>query len=217
MGKDAQLAPRSPLEGEHVRAARERRGVSNESSCSTLLPIPPPQGGREEQAAWLETKPKLADTQREFARAVLDTAAGTPSPLVRKTGGTPAKRFGVYRNNVYASLVDVLAGRFPAVERLVGDAFFRSRRLAAKTRWSSGPSSMSRCAACRKGRVIHSRAEGRGNAWRGIVRCGRGGARVRSCGQPRGPHDQWRDRRGRLKVRQTLTRHYRRVRPLRLA
>src|SRR4029453_4256003 len=40
--------------------------------------------------------------------------------------GAPSRRFGAYRNNVYAGLIDVLAGRFPVVARLVGEEFFRA-------------------------------------------------------------------------------------------
>ena len=68
----------------------------------------------------------LADVQRLFAGAVLDTTAAVPAPLTRQAGGVPSRRFGVYRNNVYAGLVDVLAGRFAVVMRLVGDDFFRA-------------------------------------------------------------------------------------------
>jgi len=68
----------------------------------------------------------FADLQREFAGAVLDTEAAVPAPLARKDGGAPSRRFGVYRNNVYASLIEVLSGRFPVVARLVGDDFFRA-------------------------------------------------------------------------------------------
>jgi hypothetical protein len=53
-----------------------------------------------------------------------------PAPLSRKAGASPSRRFGVYRNNVYASLIDVLAGRFPVVARLVGDEFFRAMARA---------------------------------------------------------------------------------------
>jgi hypothetical protein len=69
---------------------------------------------------------RLADVQRDFARAVLQAEAALPVEVTRKAGGVPSRRFGVYRNNVYASLIDVLAGRFPAVERLVGVEFFRA-------------------------------------------------------------------------------------------
>jgi hypothetical protein len=67
-----------------------------------------------------------AELEGDFARAVLDADAAIPAPLVRKSGGTPSRRFGVYRNNVFASLIDVLAGRFSMVGRLVGEEFFRA-------------------------------------------------------------------------------------------
>lgn len=41
-----------------------------------------------------------------------------------------SKRFDVYRNNVYASLSEALRATFPAVERLVGEAFFRATARA---------------------------------------------------------------------------------------
>jgi hypothetical protein len=69
---------------------------------------------------------RLADLQRAFADALLDVNAAVPATLSRKVGGVPTRRFGVYRNNVYASLIDVLAGRFAVVSRLVGEEFFRA-------------------------------------------------------------------------------------------
>ena len=69
---------------------------------------------------------RFADLQRDFAGAVLDPEAPVPAPVSRKAGGVPYRRFGVYRNNVYASLIDVLAGRFPVAARLVGEEFFRA-------------------------------------------------------------------------------------------
>ena len=68
----------------------------------------------------------FSETQKAFAGAVLDAEAATPASLTRKADGVPARRFGVYRNNVYAGLIDVLAGRFPVVARLVGEEFFRA-------------------------------------------------------------------------------------------
>jgi len=73
---------------------------------------------------------RFAELQREFAGAVLDPEAAVPAPLTRKAGASPSRRFGVYRNNVYASLIDVLAGRFPVVARLVGEEFFRAMARA---------------------------------------------------------------------------------------
>jgi hypothetical protein len=70
--------------------------------------------------------PAPSNLQADFARAVLDAEADVPTPLLRKAAGTPSRRFGVYRNNVYASLIDTLAARFPVTARLVGEAFFRA-------------------------------------------------------------------------------------------
>jgi hypothetical protein len=69
---------------------------------------------------------RALEREGSFARAVLDAGADVPAPLLGRNGASPARRFAVYRNNVYASLIDVLAGRFPATARLVGDTFFRA-------------------------------------------------------------------------------------------
>jgi hypothetical protein len=74
--------------------------------------------------------PGPSELEADFARAVLDAKADVPAPLVREAPGVPARRFGVYRNNVYASLIDALASRFPVTARLVGDAFFRAMARA---------------------------------------------------------------------------------------
>ena len=68
----------------------------------------------------------FSETQKAFAGAVLDAEAAVPTGLARKAEGAPSRRFGVYRNNVYAGLIDILAGRFPVVARLVGEEFFRA-------------------------------------------------------------------------------------------
>ena len=62
----------------------------------------------------------------DFARALLGADATVPVALKGCAGNPPARRFAVYRNNVYASLIDVLASRFPASEKLVGKEFFRA-------------------------------------------------------------------------------------------
>ena len=66
----------------------------------------------------------LEDLQRSFAAAVFDAEAEIPANLTRKSGGVPHRRFAVYRNNTYASLIEVLEGRYPVVARLVGEEFF---------------------------------------------------------------------------------------------
>jgi hypothetical protein len=59
----------------------------------------------------------LAALQDGFTRALL--GGGSPD-----AAGVAAHRFTVYRNNVFASLADVLRARYPAVERLTGEEFF---------------------------------------------------------------------------------------------
>jgi hypothetical protein len=73
--------------------------------------------------------PTLADVQRAFAAALLDPDAPVPEPLTSHTGARPPARFGVYRRNVAAGIVQVLEARFPVVRRLVGDEFFRGMAL----------------------------------------------------------------------------------------
>jgi hypothetical protein len=64
--------------------------------------------------------------EQDFAAAVLDADAAVPGGLAGKSLASLTRRFGVYRNNVYASLIEVLQGRFPVTARLVGDEFFRA-------------------------------------------------------------------------------------------
>lgn len=71
------------------------------------------------------------ELQRDFTWAVLNAEADTPAPLVGKSGGAQSgksatRRFSVYRNNVYASLTDALASRFPVTAGLVGEEFFQA-------------------------------------------------------------------------------------------
>jgi hypothetical protein len=60
----------------------------------------------------------------EFAAALLDAQRPVPAGITSHTSTAPARRFAVYRNNVVAGLVKVLAVRFPAVEKIVGEEFF---------------------------------------------------------------------------------------------
>ncbi|MGI9383966.1 MAG: HvfC/BufC N-terminal domain-containing protein [Methyloligellaceae bacterium] len=69
--------------------------------------------------------PPLSDNQREFAQSVMDADRPVPAGVTSHLRARPVKRFNVYRNNIYASLIDVLQGRFPVVTRLVGEEFFR--------------------------------------------------------------------------------------------
>jgi len=55
-----------------------------------------------------------------FANALLDPAAALPQVL--KRGGQ--RRYAVYRNNVTVGLVRALEANFPAIRRLLGEAYF---------------------------------------------------------------------------------------------
>jgi hypothetical protein len=65
-------------------------------------------------------------SQGDFAQALLDTSSPIPSGLTTWNGLDLAGRFAVYRNNVYASLIDALADTYPVVQALVGEEFFRA-------------------------------------------------------------------------------------------
>jgi hypothetical protein len=68
----------------------------------------------------------LLPTRAAWAEALLDGTLPPPPGLVAWNGSDVATRFGVHRNNVLASLTDVLADGFPVVRQLVGDAFFEA-------------------------------------------------------------------------------------------
>jgi len=66
----------------------------------------------------------FATIQGEFAAALLDAEKPVPGSVTSHTRRAPVKRFGVYRNNVVAGLVNALRVRFPVVEKIVGEEFF---------------------------------------------------------------------------------------------
>ncbi|MGJ3262903.1 MAG: putative DNA-binding domain-containing protein [Salinarimonas sp.] len=69
-------------------------------------------------------------------RAAVLAGAAVPAGLTARDPAQVARRFAVYRNNVTASLVEALVTRFPVVQRLVGEAFFRA---AARTFVAQSP------------------------------------------------------------------------------
>lgn len=68
----------------------------------------------------------MAAHEAAFAEALLDPARPIPPGIVAPTQAAPQRRFAVYRNNVTVSLVEALRARFPALERIVGEEFFRA-------------------------------------------------------------------------------------------
>jgi hypothetical protein len=74
-----------------------------------------------------EARPPMRDMiQPDFAAALLDPDKAVPEGLVAWNGSDPATRFGIYRNNVLASLVTALRAKFTVTARLVGDEFFNA-------------------------------------------------------------------------------------------
>lgn len=73
-----------------------------------------------------QNDPMLPGSQGDFGAALLDPDLPVPDGVVGPRGKNARKRFAVYRNNVTVSLIDALAGVFPAVQRLVGEEFFRN-------------------------------------------------------------------------------------------
>lgn len=71
----------------------------------------------------------LAISQGHFAKAVLQSRLTMPEGIRPDLRPSSERRFSVYRNNVKASLVAVLAARFPVVARVVGEEFFIAMAL----------------------------------------------------------------------------------------
>lgn len=74
--------------------------------------------------------PRRTEDQGAFVAAIFNPEQAVPEGLTSRTGARPLKRFNVYRNNVFVSLIEALEGRFPAVCRLVGEEFFRATARA---------------------------------------------------------------------------------------
>ena len=68
----------------------------------------------------------MPDSQGVFAKALLDPSARIPEGLLRPDGASAERRFDIYRNNVVASLVDVLEDSFGVTHAIVGRTFFRA-------------------------------------------------------------------------------------------
>jgi hypothetical protein len=64
--------------------------------------------------------------QQAFAAALRDPATAPPRNIEPPRSGATQRRFNVYRNNVYAGLLGVLEARYPAVQRILGEEFFRA-------------------------------------------------------------------------------------------
>ena len=68
--------------------------------------------------------PDLHDVQRDFARFLLHGDAENIAPHIVTADIPAANRLGIYRNTARTVVSGALRLTFPAVDRLVGDAFF---------------------------------------------------------------------------------------------
>jgi hypothetical protein len=66
----------------------------------------------------------LPDLQKRFRDALLDDDVSAVEADIVDDGLTPAARIAIYRHHVLTSLIDVLAGVYPVVRRLVDPRFF---------------------------------------------------------------------------------------------
>ena len=62
--------------------------------------------------------------QRTFAEAILSGDAPIPATIREASGPAHASRFGVYRNNVIAGLINAVSARYPVVRKLLWDDAF---------------------------------------------------------------------------------------------
>lgn len=62
----------------------------------------------------------------DFGLAMIDAEVPMPEGIIGPDGNPAPKRFNVYRNNVVVSLTEALAQTFPAIERLVGEDYFKA-------------------------------------------------------------------------------------------
>lgn len=64
--------------------------------------------------------------QAAFSAALLDPDLDAPDGLIDHEGRPAGKRFNVYRNNVVVSLLDAMETAFPAIQKMLGEEFFRA-------------------------------------------------------------------------------------------
>lgn len=65
-------------------------------------------------------------SQKSFAAGLLSPGIDLPEGVVDPDGRPAPKRYAVYRNNVTVSLIEAIVAGYPAVQALVGEAFFRA-------------------------------------------------------------------------------------------
>lgn len=63
---------------------------------------------------------------KAFAAGMLNPSVSKPDGVVGPNGKAADKRYDVYRNNVTVSLINAVADIYPAVQKIVGEEYFRA-------------------------------------------------------------------------------------------
>ncbi|WP_201454965.1 DNA-binding domain-containing protein [Ahrensia marina] len=63
---------------------------------------------------------------KAFAAGMLNPDAPRPGEVIGPNGKAANKRYDVYRNNVTVSLINAVADIYPAVQKIVGEEYFRA-------------------------------------------------------------------------------------------
>jgi len=71
--------------------------------------------------------------ETSFADALLNANQPIPRAIAAHNATVPARRFGIYRNNVVTGLGKAIRNRFPVVEKIVGKEFFAAMARAFVT------------------------------------------------------------------------------------
>jgi hypothetical protein len=74
----------------------------------------------------VRSDPERPETMSSFSAALRDSDLPMPAGIVGPDGKPAPKRFNVYRNNVIVSLTEALAQTYPAIERLLGEDYFKA-------------------------------------------------------------------------------------------
>ncbi|MFT7059878.1 MAG: hypothetical protein ACJASV_002392 [Pseudorhodobacter sp.] len=64
--------------------------------------------------------------QSQFHEALLNPDLPVPAGLIDAEGRPAGRRFSIYRNNVTASLTEVLQKGFPVLQKLLGEEYFKA-------------------------------------------------------------------------------------------
>ena len=98
-------APHPHHAGPQIDRQKRRQKCRKERRMNAMLPLPVESG--------------QARLQASFAEAIFLDEAPMPVTVSSASGAAAASRFGVYRNNVIAGLINAIAARYPVTRKLL--------------------------------------------------------------------------------------------------